>query len=262
MLKIAYKRSVELGMLLVGIFLGTACAPGVNLAQLKQVKKLAIVGYTATIERPAEQNTNISFLKSRDRTQDNAIFAYEQLGKALEQHIGWDVVPYSELVSNLGYRTIYDAVQSQNVVVRFQTNLGSLSSDFYPKDVMWALNANSLSKEQRTELCDALGVDAIGTALIKVKPKSTSSFLGNTSTTYAAQVAFRVWKPGNEEEIWKDLAAMGEESEGASGWNFGGITFQNEDQRAFLQAVGLGYVELLRRFDAARKKAKAELEGK
>ena len=48
----------------------------------------------------------------------------------------------------------------------------------------------------------------------------------------------------------------------ASGWNFGGISFQDEDQKAFLQAVGLGYVELLRRFDIARKKAKEELEGK
>ena len=79
-----------------------------------------------------------------------------------------------------------------------------------------------------------------------------------TSTSYGAQVTFRVWSPGAEEEIWKDLAAMGEESDESSGCNFGPVAIKDDDQKAFIQAIERGYVALLERYDEARKDAVAQ----
>ena len=242
------------------LHLTAACAPTVNVAKLSGVNKLAVIGYTATVEKE-DSTLDLSAIVNHGKTQDNAIIAYRQLTSSLQDHLKWDVLPYEDVIGNPHYQTVFEQTQRGSTLAGLQSAMASVSSDYHPKGIIWALRANSMNQSERDELLDALGVDAVASAQVYIRAESSGFLFFTTATTYSAQVAFRVWARGSSEEIWKDLVAQGDESDLSGGIKLSvhGISVSSQDQQAYLEAVQLGYQALLERYDEAKKKAEAEL---
>ena len=255
------KQAIKISFIGVFLQLASACAPTVNVAKLNGVNKLAVVGYTATVEQE-ENSIDLNAITQQDQKKGNAILAYKHLTSSLGEHLKWEVIPYEDLIANADYQTLFYETQQGSSLASLQSAMASLSSDYHPEGIIWALRADTLSQSQRDLLLDALGVDAIASARVYIRPKSSGVLFFKTSTSYSAQVAFRVWSRGEDKEIWKDLMAQGEESETGAGiqLSIGGISVSSQDQKAYLQAVKLGYMALLERYDEARKKAESEAQ--
>lgn len=246
-----------LALTVLGI-LSSACGSTLKLAELDRVKTLAIVAYEARLKSPDGDGVKATFFKDRDAAKDNAIKAYEQLGGALTQKMKWAIKPHAEMIANPGYAAIFERVQNSNVFLRLEGKLAKLSENYYPDGVIWGSRAGWLTTEDRAKLFETLGVDAIAVAEVDVEVSYSTSFLMKTNAAYSAQVKFKVYAPNSDEPIWIDEMAKGDESETTSGWNFGPVTFRNQEQKAFLEAIGLGYVALITRYEEAREKALAE----
>lgn len=250
--------------LLSVILLTAACAPSIQAQRVSQVKRMAIVGYQASIDRSnhsgsgTPQSADINIRKSSISNAEQAATVYARLGEKLHEKFGWEVLTREQIAANPAYQALYETKRSTGFVALMEKTDRGVHGSYYPTGVLSQMQGSRLTPEDRTALQDALGVDAVAFAYLTLTPASGMSFGPFGSTRYAAQVTFFLYDRQTGEPIWSDRWAKGKKGGATKSVNLGVISFGSgdKDMNAFYDAVENGYDALLERY--TKEAAKAE----
>lgn len=254
-----------------GFALATGCSTlTVQHPQIAAVKSVAIIGYSAELDL-AEKNdggklggigatigavravTDISSGAWDEKRRVQADQTYDLLSKKLAAGTGWSVSARDALVANAAYKQSYDthvgAGAGTGLTARFSNHL-------FCDGVIWSSYAGRLSSDERKQILDALGVDAIAVATVKFKVGKTSGFaigsVGSTAKHPEAVIDFTVYDASSADPIWRDRWAEGEPTERGLRKTMGVESDANMTE-IIVEAADSGYDALLRRFKESKQ---------
>lgn len=255
------------------------CAPvfKVERDKIPSQLKTAIVGFT--LEQEQSNNLTIQFngkgsgvKAGRDKTdpfglsdttinkKENLVFSphavsiYDNLREALRRETHLNVVSGSLMSASESY---HDIVNHRKKTVMYST-LASYPADYFGHPgILGSYVLSSLSKVEREHLMDVLKVDAVATALVKVRlNRSDSISIGRVdmgSYSPSAITEFELYVRGVDEPVWIDRAAAGSRSE-KSVSHVSGMTGSDSLNQSVVKASQKSFVELTKRFLKIRKK--------
>lgn len=263
----SHHRSTRNGMALSAfVLLATACAPTIQPTRVAQVKRMAIVGFQASIQRDsqggfgARNNTAVDIRKSSISNAEQAATIYARLGEKLRDKFGWQVLTREEVIANPGYQALRETHRSSGFISMVEKSDQRAHGSYYPEGIFTQLQGQRFKPADHTALEAALDVDAIAMAFMSLTPASGMSIGPFGSTRYAAQVTFFMYDRKGDEPIWSDRWAKGKKGGATKSINLGVISFGSgdKDMNAFYDAIENGYDALLERYTKEAAKVQEE----
>jgi hypothetical protein len=217
--------------LCLSLALLTACAgPSVNHQRLTQVHSLAIIGYSVEL-------TGITGPTTEQMSRLTNL--YDDLAAVITSHLHCTVLPREAVAGAPAYMALHPADGSQVSVVSM---FSGYSLAYVPTGIMTAPEARDLNRDQLRHLATDLGVDAVGIALVRVRPVSGPSINGGVEDLhFKSQVEFALYDLQDDDPIWEDGKARGGVSSTAR--RLGALAL------AIADAVKSAYAELLSRVE-------------
>jgi len=219
------------------------------------IKRVAIVGYEGVLELDDQSSTNsiTSVVRSvknandfhsgkrGERRVEQGQRAYQALGQRLTQAFGWEVSSPAELERATRYRAVVERSPTPHEVQ-------------YVPGVLLPGQFNVFTQAERRELCAALGVDAVATAVVRYEPGKSTGFavggLGSRTKYPKARVHFMLVDASGQ-TIWQDYDAHGAVSKAGLKTTMGADIVDNETE-VLSEAAASGFDAMLARYRTYR----------
>lgn len=247
---------------LIALVLLTGCA-GKKIArdQLSAVKSVAIVGFGVEQRMP---NTGGSVLEGMMAPKDQGMMPglkaakiaepspaaramYDILQKELAKGAGWKVLAHDDLVKRPAYS---DFFRDKTKQPQFRPMVSGSNVEMYiPENIVESFLLGSMSMDERRALIKKLGVDAIALVTVRVELYNgggLKNLVGAGDLHPKAKLSFDLYNATQEDPIWRDLNADGEEGKGVEHF----LGFANVDAvgKQSLQSVASAVQQLLIRY--------------
>lgn len=185
--------------LCLGLLLLSSCTTTIyDKTQLEAIRSVAIVAMDGYFEQPEPDGPlpYEIFLEIKRAIANykgdptNTAKIYKILSQKLEEQMGWNILPLSNVAENDQYRAIYD-----NYHVPMQPN--------YMKSLnLLGLEFDRLSYAERQQLLDILGVDGILLFRMEVTPNTVMQVINEyEKVEYVARLNMRLYTRNQEQPI-------------------------------------------------------------
>ncbi len=215
---------LKLSITLMGALLITGCAglttKKVDQAQVKKIRKIAVVAYTANLpsSRKIGLNGNSGKLEGSaggsmiTETSPETDRMYQAFIHSLGQTQKWTVLDAKTMIQNEGYKAAY-----KKTMDGWQNKMPAASgtTDYVVNSVMDWNGPRLLDFAGREKLIADLGVDAIALLRIDVSMEGFT-VMGFGSHKPAANAHLQIFSKGNKDHVWFDTL-KGPESEESVG---------------------------------------------
>lgn len=183
-----------------------------------KAKKVAIVGFNLSVQQPKSLLGDLKKLKDGPEEallqNETADEVYRDLANKLSKELNWDVKPRETVAANAAYKAI---VKANTEGLQFGSYRSLDYKTLRPHGILHAdpFNIDKVKRDQRDQLMNELGVDAIVVNFTTVSLKDKSWFagmIGRAKYLTKAQNVIRVYVRGKDEPVWFDTWAWGEGS--------------------------------------------------
>jgi hypothetical protein len=238
----------------------TACGVSIQAQRMSAVKKVAVIGYSARLSQEQKQDivsmaNTLNSLANDDKTpaEKQASLAYGLLVNTLSKHLQCTVLSEEEVANNATYRALWEKV-SQKGFSGFATAMSKLDKDYHLEHILWDYRADALSYEDKKNLIQALGVDAVVVAKTDVSASSSLSIGSFNSSDFKGTTSLKMFDAVDPTPVWKDPYAKGAASESASTFTLMGVDLGDDKAEYFLQAIQHSFNKLISRYKKASSK--------
>ncbi len=206
----------------------TGCASlSLERARLERVKRVAVIGYSASVElgqsrrrraRPDDVRDRITTTNQLERLSPiatvqerarQATSTYDLLVRRLAEGTGWAVIGRAVLTQDAAYQAAYE--EHHATASAFTTDVEPVRA---VPQLLKAFSAQTMSEADRRALMDALKIDALAAVRVRFLDGGGSGLgLGTTGKAALhpkAVVDIMVWDRSGGEPIWHDRHAEGE----------------------------------------------------
>lgn len=193
-------------------------------SEVKAIKKVAIVSFSAYLPQSAKVGLNLSSGKLGateggsliPQNSENIDQMYEEFAKSLKANLGWNVYKTKDMIVHPGYTNAF-----RKTMEGWQNKMGpgEGTTQFLVKGVMDYDGTRILDTNGRDELINDLGVDAIITARVDVMLNGTK-VLGIGARHPQSRVSFQVHTKGKSTPVWFDGGVDGDEMESVGSTGF------------------------------------------
>jgi len=210
-------------VILVGAF---GCATTkVDHAKMKEISKVALVGFTLDQEKPKE--FSITFGSSANKTglmtganikvaeeSDHASTIYQALNEHLGTEMGWQMLSTKGIHKNILYR---NTLKDQTEGWQNRPPVDPKYAVLRPRRVMEAWSIDRMGSDKKVELMNELGVDALAIAYLDVdleKGGGLKQIVGAGDYFPKARIRFKLFSKENHgEPVWEEYAGQGDQVE-------------------------------------------------
>jgi hypothetical protein len=251
--------------------LSSSCAAlSVQRQPVERAKSAAVVSYLEHMQFSAENDAapllgqqiqgamSAEKLVSGDGTREaNEIAAqtYDKLRAAVEQKVGWQMLPAEQVRANGAYAALYKGwLAEKSSLEKAAMELGGNEVP----GILWVRPTDELTFAQREALIASLGVDALVFTSVTYKVGKTRGFsiggVGTKTSHPQAVVRVAAFGAGQEQPIWVDEYAAGEATDrGVT--NVLGVTDRSLMKELLLEAADSACGRLMERYQEALAKA-------
>lgn len=206
----------------IGLFLLCGCSSFTKVQKqaegLKQIKRVAIVGYSVSYEEPdsvlqriAEKtklNVNASGKVNGGENPEIDIL-YQSIASRLQSEMTWQVLTVSQLTSQATYKNL---VKEYTTGMVTRPMVGKNSTVFRPTNILDAPAFAMMDNKAKAQLVKTLEVDAI--VIVNVvssleEEGGLMKYVGASEFRPKAQVLIQVLDGRSEKPIWSDSWARG-----------------------------------------------------
>lgn len=194
--------------------------------QVDSVKSVAVVGFALQQRMPNTATGVLAAMTEHDsgpmpglkaapiaQPAEHARIMYDSLQKELAQRMHWKVLARTELERQPAYSALF-AEKTKQPQFRPMVS-GSNVEMFIPEGIVESFLLNSMSFQERQALIRALNVDAIAVASVQIElvnEGGLKKLVGAGELHPQAKLGFYLYNATQEDAIWMDLNADGEES--------------------------------------------------
>lgn len=248
-----------------------ACGSTINHQRVGMVKSAALAGFSAelNIEETSQRQSGsitgtigafqemkqLGSEETEMQRREQGEKTYDSLAARLQEGMGWTVKPREEVSGNEAYKQLFGTRIGGDA-----TGLAARGKRIYTPGILWQERVRGLSPEERKQLFDSLGVDALAFAHVNFqigdRKGVTVGGMGSMTVFPNAHVQLWVFTPDLPDAIWYDYAVGGPASTGIT--TTMGVEKNAELTAVLAEAAELGYATLLQRYQQDKERAAKE----
>jgi hypothetical protein len=242
------------------VFLSSCSSMKIQREQVQKIKKVALIGFSVEQDMP---NTEESVAKSLFGVQQeapggvavvpaeiataspHATQISQELAASLQKDLGWRVMDVKALAALPAYASFKNEKTKQP---QMRPQVHKNVKIFVPDHGVETFLLGSMKHEERKQLMQKLGVDALALAHARIELQNSGLFKGIAGDLRSkAILSFRVFTAEQEEPVWMDAYAAGEATQEKAEHTLGFANVEALNKQA-LVAVRSAYKSLISRY--------------